>query len=329
VSGTEKAAGRGGSRGELKRAMGRIVCVGNLVHDEVFRVGELPASGIKTGVIDYETRFGGPAATAAVAIARLGGHAAYWGRVGQDDAGRDALRQMRECGVDCSGVAQLPAGRTLRAIVLVDARGERSIVSDRRSLATDPSVLPDDPLDDTAAVLVDSRWPAAAEVVLDRARRRHIPTVFDADGGLAADGERLLAKAGHVVFSSEGLRDYAGDGPAEHLLRRCARAAPDHIFAVTLGAEGSLWLVDGDLVHVPAFRIPMADTTGCGDVFHGAYALALSEGMAPIAAARFAAAAAAIKGARGRGWDGMPDRAAVLGLLAEGEQAPAAEVVRA
>ncbi|MFO7310246.1 MAG: PfkB family carbohydrate kinase, partial [Pseudomonadota bacterium] len=248
---------------------------------------------------------------------------------GQDDAGRDALRQMRECGVDCSGVAQLPAGRTLRAIVLVDARGERSIVSDRRSLATDPSVLPDDPLDDTAAVLVDSRWPAAAEVVLDRARRRHIPTVFDADGGLAADGERLLAKAGHVVFSSEGLRDYAGDGPAEHLLRRCARAAPDHIFAVTLGAEGSLWLVDGDLVHVPAFRIPMADTTGCGDVFHGAYALALSEGMAPIAAARFAAAAAAIKGARGRGWDGMPDRAAVLGLLAEGEQAPAAEVVRA
>lgn len=304
--------------------MMRIVCVGNLVHDEVFRVGALPSSGIKTGVLDYESRFGGPAATAAVAIARLGGRAAYWGRVGQDDAGREALRLMQASGVDCSGVAQLPAGRTLRAIVLVDARGERSIVSDRRSLAPDPAVLPDDPLDGTAAVLVDSRWPAAAEVVLDRARKRAVPTVFDADGGLAADGERLLAKADHIVFSSEGLRDYAGDGPPEHLLRRCARAAPGRVFAVTRGAEGSLWLVDGDIVHVPAFSVAIADSTGCGDAFHGAYALGLCEGMSPVVAAHFAAAAAALKGARGRGWDGMPDRAAVVRLLTEGERTRAA-----
>jgi hypothetical protein len=60
----------------------------------------------------------------------------------------------------------------------------------------------------------------------------------------------------------------------------------------------------------------MTDTTGCGDVFHGAYALGLCEGMAPLEAARFATAAAALKGERARGWNGMADRAAVEALLA-------------
>jgi sulfofructose kinase len=62
------------------------------------------------------------------------------------------------------------------------------------------------------------------------------------------------------------------------------------------------------------------DTTGCGDVFHGAYALGLAEGRPPLAAARFAAAAAAMKAANGMGWRGMPDRASVERLMAQGQE---------
>jgi sulfofructose kinase len=297
---------------------GRIVCVGNLVHDEVFRVESLPASGIKTGVLDYVDRYGGPAATAAVAICHLGGSASYWGRVGNDPAGEAALRSLRNHGVDCSGVSVLAEGRTLRAIVLVDPAGERSVVSDRRSLPCDPGVLPTERLHSVGVVLVDSRWPAGAEVGLDRAREAGILTVVDADGGSRADNERLIRKADHVVFSSEGLRDFAGEGPEAELLWRCA-TLPGKVFAVTRGAGGSLWLIDGKVVAVPAFRVSVADTTGCGDVFHGAYALALCEGQKPLDAARFAAAAAALKAERGRGWAGMADRPAVEALLAKGE----------
>ena len=293
----------------------RIVCVGNLVHDEVFQVDALPSSGIKTGVLDYQSRFGGPAATAAVAICNLGGVASYWGRVGADAAGEAAIRIMSGHGVDCTGVAMIRDCCTLRAIVLVDGRGERSIVSDRRSLPADPAVLPADPLDDVAVVLVDSRWPAGAEIALDRARAAGIPTVLDADGGTPADNERLVAKADHVVFSSEGLRDFAGEGAPDELLRRCA-SEPGKVFAVTRGAAGSLWLLDGEIVCVPSFPVVVADTTGCGDVFHGAYALGLGEGMPPLEAARFATAAAALKGERARGWNGMADRAAVASLMA-------------
>ncbi|AMJ62913.1 PfkB family carbohydrate kinase [Bosea sp. PAMC 26642] len=295
----------------------RTVCVGNLVHDEVFRVDALPASGIKTGVQGYQSRFGGPAATAAVAICHLGGVASYWGRVGADAAGEAAIRIMGEHGVDCAGVAMIAEGRTLRAIVMVDDRGERSIVSDRRSLPPDATVLPIDPLDDVAVVLADTRWPAGARIVLDRARGAGIPTVLDADGGSHDDNERLIEASDHVVFSSEGLRDFAGDGTPEDLLRRCARRY-GQILAVTRGAAGSLWLLDGEIVAVPAFKVVIADTTGCGDVFHGAYALGLGEGMTPIEAARLASATAALKGERAQGWNGMPDREAVLGLMATG-----------
>lgn len=293
----------------------KILCVGNLVHDEVFQVAELPRSGIKTGVLGYEQRFGGPAATAAVAICRLGSEAAYWGRVGDDAPGRTAIADMERHGVDCSGVAVLAEGRTLRAIVIVDESGERAIISDRRSLAPDPSVLPDGNLDDVGAVLVDSRWPAGAEIVLDRAKAAGIVTVLDADGGVPGEIQRLIDKADHVVFSSEGLRDHVGEGEHGELLRRCAGKS-DRVFGVTRGAAGSLWLVKGDLVTVPAFAVRVVDTTGCGDVFHGAYALGLCEGLSPISSARFAAAVAAIKAARGRGWDGMADRASVEQMLA-------------
>ena len=76
------------------------------------------------------------------------------------------------------------------------------------------------------------------------------------------------------------------------------------------------------ILHKKAFKVAVADTTGCGDTFHGAYALALSEGRPPLAAARFASAAAAVKAQRGRGWDGMGDRAAIETMLATGAVHP-------
>lgn len=295
----------------------RIVCVGNLVHDEVFHVAAIPASGIKTDVLAYSDRYGGPAATAAVAICRLGGAASYWGWVGADPAGEAAIRTMRGHGVDCSGVAIVADRRTLRSIVLVDRRGERSIVSDRRAGPADPGMLREIAIDDAGIVLVDSRWPPGAEFALDRARALGIVTVLDADGGPPAATARLMGKASHVVFSSEGLKDFAGEGDAAELLRRCA-AMPGQVLAVTRGAAGSLWLLNGEIVHVPAFPVTAVDTTGCGDVFHGAYALGLCEGCLPLQAARFAAAAAALKAAHGRGWDGIGDRTAVEALLRDG-----------
>ncbi|MEZ5866267.1 MAG: PfkB family carbohydrate kinase [Geminicoccaceae bacterium] len=294
----------------------RVVCVGNLVHDEVFQIDQIPGVGIKVEVRGYESRFGGPAATAAVAICHLGGIASYWGRVGSDAAGETAIRLMRAAGVDCDGVAVIADSRTLRAIVLVDRKGERCIVTDRLSLPPERGTLPDTSLDDAAVVLADTRWPKGALLGLQRAREAGVPTVLDVDGGLPSVNAEMVALADHVVFSSQGLHEFAGEGDLATLLRGCL-TRPGQVLAATCGPAGSLWLIDGEIVPVPAFAMAAIDTTGCGDVFHGAYALGLAEGQQPLEAARFAAAVAAIKAARGQGWDGMGDRAAVLALMAE------------
>jgi sulfofructose kinase len=125
---------------------------------------------------------------------------------------------------------------------------------------------------------------------------------------------RLLAPlAGHAVFSAPGLRNFApGVAPAEGLRRAVAAGA--RVAAVTDGERGALWLARGGAAaarRVPAFPVEASDTTGAGDVFHGAYALALAEGRGVPEAMRFAAAAGALRARDGE----TPRRAAVEALL--------------
>lgn len=289
---------------------GRIVCVGNGVLDQVYEVGAMPRVGVKTTALGFRESGGGPAATAAVAIAALGATASWWGRVGDDSAGTALRSAMARHGVDLSGLAVVPGGRTVRAAVIVEPSGERSIIVDRSGLPSEAALLPEDDLADVAVLLADTRWPQGAEAALRRARDRGITRVLDADGGDAGVLQRLTALADHVVFSNEGLTDFVGAGEIEAQLRRAA-ARIAGVVAVTCGASGSLWWIDDRIERVAAFRVTPRDTTGCGDVFHGAYALGLAEAMPPLDAARFASATAAAKAARGMGWDGMPGRAAV------------------
>ena len=293
---------------------GRIVCVGAGVLDQIYEVDAFPRAGVKTGARSFRESGGGPAATAAVAIARLGGRASWWGRVGADPAGRFLREELTRHGVDLAGLRTVAGGRTIRATVVVDAAGERSILVDRAGLPSDPGLLPDDDLSGVAVLLADARWPEGSAAALRRAGEAGVVRVLDADGGDAL--ERLAGSAEHVVFSDEGLTDLVGPGSVDERLARAASHLRG-VVAVTLGAAGSLWFIDGTIVAVPAPSVAARDTTGCGDVFHGAYALGLVEGMSPLAAARFASAAAALKAANGRSWDGMPDRAAVDRMLAE------------
>jgi sulfofructose kinase len=284
------------------------------VLDQVYEVEALPRGSVKTTALNFRESGGGPAATAALAIARLGGKASWWGRVGDDSAGRALRVALARDGVDLSGLAVIAGARTVRAAVIVDRSGERSIIVDRNGLPSDASHLPADDLAGTAVLLADSRWPEGAELALKRARDAGIPRVLDADGGNSEMLARLAGLADHVVFSDEGLTDLVGAGEIEARLRRAAQRVQG-VVAVTCGGAGSLWWIDGKITRVEAFRVEARDTTGCGDVFHGAYALGLAEAMPPVAAARFASAAAAAKAARGMGWDGMPDRKLIDSMM--------------
>ncbi|MCX7891676.1 MAG: PfkB family carbohydrate kinase [Burkholderiales bacterium] len=295
----------------------RVVCVGHSALDRVFTLDAWPPPGTsaKVPATSYAESGGGMAANAAVAVARLGGAAAFVGPVG-DDAVAEVMRaELERCGVDASGMRRMPARRSSTSVILVDARGERLIVNYRGdAVASGAEWLPLDRIGGAAAVLVDVRWVAGAEAALRHARAAGVPTVLDADVAPARTLAALVPLAEHAIFSEPGLAAFAaGRSDAEAL--RAALAAGARVAGVTRGAAGFEWIGSGtpQVQHVPAPVVRAVDTTGAGDVFHGAYALAIAEGRSVGDAALFACVAAALKcehpGARS-----VPTRAQVEAL---------------
>jgi len=295
----------------------RVICAGTAVLDQVYAVDALPSAAGKHFARAYEERPGGPSAIAAATVARLGGAAVWWGRVGEDAAGTRLLDALAGAGVETGGAGRVPGGRTPVSAVVIDAGGERLIVNyTDPDLDPDPGFLPLGRIADAGAVLADSRWPAGGRAVLAAARAAGVPAVLDADAtpdGAAGD---LMRQASHVVFSAQGLAQTTGErDPAAGLA--AARSSSDAFLAVTLGAEGCLHDGPHGRGHVPAVPVRAVDTLGAGDVFHGAFALALAEDRDAVAALTFASAAAAGKCAAGGGLAALPDRAAVDALQRE------------
>jgi len=295
-----------------------VVCVGIAVLDRVYRVARLPEGAGKRFATGFAEAGGGPAATAAVAVARLGGRAELWARVGDDTAGAAIAADLAAHGVGTGTLRRVPGAVSGQSAVAVDDEGERAILSFRDpALDADPSWLPLGRVRGAGAVLADVRWPEGAEAALRAAREAGVPAVLDAD---ATDDDalgRLVPLADHAVFSAPGLERFAGTGdPAAGLAR--AAALNGGVAAVTAGGHGCWWRDrDGAVRRIPAFPVTAVDTLGAGDVFHGAYALAVAEGAGVSRALAFASAAAALKCARPGGRSAIPDRAETQRFLEE------------
>jgi sulfofructose kinase len=295
--------------------MATVLCVGHAVQDFIFTVPALPDRGEKYRATSFETVGGGPAATAAAAIARLGGKALLAARVGDDAAAEMIVGELIRYGVDCSSVRRFAGCASSASAVIVDARGERMIVNNLDpSMPTDPSWLPSVAGVGAGAVLVDTRWPEGALTALAEARDAGLPAILDADRPIPPDG-KLLRAATHVAFSADALADYSGIEDPRRALAEVAAGLPGWC-CVTAGRAGVHVHARGRLLSFPAFEVPVVDTLGAGDVWHGAFALALSEGRDETEATRFASAAAALKVQRSGGRAGAPLRAEVDTFLA-------------
>jgi sulfofructose kinase len=298
-----------------------ILCAGIIVLDEVFRVESFPRPDGKTQAQDFFVVNGGCAANAAVAIARLGGRAALAGPIGgpagADANGDQVLAALAHEQVDCSGCERIAGVATALSAIFIDARGERMIVTyrdDRLAVATpaDPQRL----VAGADAVLADNRYPEFVRPICAAARAHGRTVVLDADRPTDIS-EDLFRIASHVVFSSECLRATTGLDDLGAALARIAQVTSSFL-AVTHGAQDVLWRDGPTTYRSPVFPITAIDTLGAGDVFHGAFTLALAERQEVAAALRFAAAAAGLKCTRLGGSMAAPYRAEVEALLATG-----------
>ncbi|WEX09834.1 PfkB family carbohydrate kinase [Chelativorans sp. AA-79] len=282
-----------------------LICLGLSALDYIWTVDRFagPGSG-KVRASAFTTIGGGMAATAAVTAARLGARVQFWGRGGDDHEGRLMRHGLEEENVDVSHFRLFPGARSSISGVIVDAAGERQIANFRGAdQPVDPEWLPISGITGVGAVLADPRWPEGAAAAFSAARAAGAPTVLDADMAEPEVFTALLPLTDHAVFSKPALEAFAGSA-ADPLAEICAFGCK--VAAVTEGSEGVTWRQDGRARRQPAFPVRSVDTTGAGDVFHGAYAFAIAAG-APVAEAfTFASAAAALKCTRAGGRSGIP-----------------------
>jgi sulfofructose kinase len=290
-----------------------VLCVGIATQDYVFAVDVMPATAEKHRARDLAVVGGGIAATAAVAVSRLGGRAMLITRLGDDAVGEAIVAALAQEGVDCSLAPRTPGRRSPQSSVIVDAKGERLVVSysdpamPPRLDAVPPRLPPG-----VEAVMADTRWEEGGLQAFAAARASAGIGVLDADRAPALRG--FTEAATHVAYGAQALREMTGRDDVRAALADAARAA-SHWVAVTDGERGVYFTEDGRIAHDPAFPITQDDTLGAGDVFHGALALGLAEGMGERLAVRFASAAAAIKCTRFGGRAGAPTRDEVDALM--------------
>ena len=295
----------------------QVSCVGVAVLDLIYGVECLPSTDCKMYARSFVESGGGLAANAAAAVACLGGKAVLYSRVGDDAMGASALSGLSEVGVDIRNVRRIVGSQTPHSVVLVDPKGDRALIHFGSDLLDpDASWLPLQQILEGQVVLGDIAWTQGAVRALTAARNAGLPAVIDADTSTSALAIDAVAAASHVVFSRPGLASLFDTDDPEEGLRRAASRAP--FVAVTLGAQGVLWLDQrGKLQSCPAIPVAAVETVGAGDVFHGAFALALAEGRNNRQAIQFAAAAAAIKCGRSGGRPSFPNRHEVDQLLAQ------------
>ncbi len=261
---------------------------------------------------------GGPGATAAVALARLGAEVRLITVFGDDLGAQLQRAELVAAGVDVSHSLTFAGQPSARAVILVDeAREHRTVLWTRGSLPQlDPEAVDPVWLQGCDLVYCDGHECPAATRLARLARERGLPVVLD--GGSVRDGARELVACCTDVISSRGFAPtLTGVDEVVGALRALRALGPCHV-ALTCGAQGCVAL-DGDaVVHVPAYAASVKDTTGAGDAFHAGYAYALAAGRPWLDALDFGAATAALKC---RGWGGrrgLPTLSEVAAMRAEG-----------
>ena len=286
--------------------------------DHLCVVPQYPRFDSKTEIVHYEKLGGGQTATAVVFAARMGLKGKYIGKVGSDDLGVYALESLRAENIDTSSVLVERGARNQYAFIIIDkASGERTILWERdRKLSFRQEELCRADICSGRVLHLDGHDYEAAIQAARWAREEGIPVVIDLDKAVPRSAE-LIANVDFLITSANFPPEFTGiDDPIESLL--ALRNHCDGFLAVTLGAQGAMAVVGDRCERFPAFKVHAVDTTGAGDIFHGAFIYGLLHNWPLDRFMTFANAAAGLNcthlGARG----GIPPLGEILALVDAG-----------
>jgi sulfofructose kinase len=286
-----------------------ILGLGSVAVDELIFAEYAPPNR-KTRVQHRERHFGGQAATALVAASRLGAACAYAGVLGPDEFSQSAIENLRASGVDLQFLQQNQDAFAVFSLIIVDEENLTRNIYYHSSPFSGAAVdwPPEDVVRACQVLLVDQHGIPGMTRAAGIARSAGIPVVSDLESA-PPGSETLFSLVNHMIIPDTFALAYTGEvtpDRATAALWTSERAA----VVVTCG-EAGCWYRGENMdqpEHFPAYSVPVVDTTGCGDVFHGAYATGLLERMNLRDRVRLASAAAAMKATQRGGQNGCPTR---------------------
>jgi sulfofructose kinase len=279
-----------------------LVGVGLNATDTLIPLAEFPARGSKVEFRPLPLMPGGQTASAVIACQTWGLETRYVGKLGDDDAARLHRSEFARAGVDAR-LIEVPQAASPQSYILVDGGGERTVMirrDDRLRLGS--ADLEREWIVNARALLVDGIESEAATQAAKWAHEAGVPVVADLDEEYSG-GDELLRCVDYLVVS----RDFPPRNTGERDLARALKILREkyacRLTAATLG-EGGVLAWDGErLLHRAAYRVPVVDTTGAGDIFHAGFIYGLMSGWELERQLDFACAAAALnctaQGARG------------------------------
>ncbi len=295
-----------------------VIGVGIATLDFLLRVPSFKVVLKGCDLVDFDIQGGGMVATALVTLSKFGAKTGIITAVGDDHYGNSIISELRMYGVDTSHVKILRGHMSTIVFVLVDGRsGERRFLV-LRKIKNLPMSEEDLKYISKCKILhVDTVFLDAALLSLQYARETGITTSLDVGRwtpSLERCFNKLLSNIDILIVSSDtAYRATRCRRPLE-AANMLARKGPQ-VVVITLGSEGSICVTEGRVIKAPGFKVPVVDTTGAGDVYHGAFLYGILQGWDLEFTLRFSNAAAALKCKHLGGRRGIPDLNRVLSFL--------------
>lgn len=275
------------------------LCIGHAAWDVSVWVPEFPAENSKCEVQTLVECSGGPAANAACLLARWGVRTAFAGVLGQDSAGERIRESLSAAGVDVSGVTCSEECPTPVSVILVNEQtGSRTIINRSAPAGTRPALnLNTVPLTGAPRLLHFDGHELSTSL---QAMERFPDAITVLDAGSLREGTRVLAgQVQYLVASERFTRQLTGlpslDTP--DLWQRAVAALyamNGRPVVITLGERGLIHGMPGKWAHLSAFPVAAVDTTGAGDIFHGALSYGVLKGLEWEQTLRLSSRAAAL-----------------------------------
>jgi len=298
-----------------------VVGVGLNATDTMILIPHMPAYGGKVPFLEDVLSPGGQVASAIVCCSVLGLRAKYIGTIGDDERGEIQMRSLLSTGVNLDHVQRRNGCPNQSAYILIDqTTGERTVFWSRPDcLRIDPHEITEDQITCAKLLHIDGHDTAAVAHAARIAREHGIPVTVDVDT-IYKGFEHVLPNVDYLITSSEFPERWTGEADPFKALTLLQETYRMKVAAMTLGAHGALARSEGRFYYSPAFVVNCIDTTGAGDIFHGAFCYSVVQDLGLAESLEFSNAMAALNctamGARG----GIATEAEARQLMARGER---------